>query len=77
MLLWFRRGQVGTVWAPKCRLEAVWTVKTATDRVSREVGTAKRRQGLAGRFGLAFGVLEIVRNVPDLSRIEGQSKNWS
>ena len=35
------RGQVGAVWAPKCRLESVRRVKRATDRVSREVGTAK------------------------------------
>ena len=56
------RGQVGAVWAPKCRLEAVWTVKTATDRVSRAVGTAKSRQNLAGRFGLAVGVMRIVGN---------------
>ena len=56
------RGQVGAVWAPRCSLEAVWTVKTATDRVSRAVGTAKSRQNLAGRFGLAVGAMEIVAN---------------
>ena len=56
------RGQVGAVWAPKDPLEAVWTVKIATDRVGREVGTAKSRQNLAGRFGLAVGVMRIVGN---------------
>ena len=58
------RGQFGAIWAPKCRLEAVWTVKTATDRVSREVGTAKNRQNLARQFGLAVGVIEIVGTQP-------------
>ena len=56
------RGQVGAVWAPERRLEAVWTVKIATDRVGREVGTAKSRQNLAGRFGLAVGVMGTVEN---------------
>ena len=56
------RGQVGAVWDPKCRLEAVWTVKIATDRVGREVGTAKSRQNFARQFGLAVGVMEIVGN---------------
>ena len=54
------RGQVGAVWAPERRLEADWTVKTVTDRVSRAVGTAKSRQNLVGRFGLAVGVMEIM-----------------
>ena len=54
------RGQVGAVWAPKGRLEAVWAVKIATDRVGRAVGTAKSRQNLAGRFGLAVGVMETI-----------------
>ena len=56
------RGKVGAVWAPKGRLEAVWTVKIATDRVSRAVGTAKSRQNLARQFGLAVGVMRIVGN---------------
>ena len=56
------RGQVGAVWAPKRRFEAVWTVKTATDRVSRAVGTAKSRQNVARQFGLAVGVMETVGN---------------
>ena len=70
------RGQVGAVWAPKCRLEAVWTVKTATDRVSREVGTAKSLQNLARQFGLAVGVMEIVENCRKSSqtRIRARSK---
>ena len=58
------RKQVGAVWAPERRIEAVWTAKTATDRVSRAVGTAKSRQNLAGRFGLAVGVMRIM---PDRS----------
>ena len=61
------KGQVGAVWAPKCRLGAVWTVKTATDRVRRAVGTAKTRQILAGRFGLAVGVMQIAWKRPEPS----------
>ena len=71
------RDQVGAVWAPERRLEAIWTVKTVTDRVSRAVGTAKSRQNLVGRFGLAVGVMRIMPDRlhlnPDLSHAGVQS----